>query len=334
MKPNNTRRAVIVGIFILLGLVILIAGVLTLGGQNKTFEKKITVKAIFDDVGGLQAGNNVWFSGVKIGTVRHIRFSGSSQVEVEMRIDEKSQPYIRSNAKARISSESLIGNKIVVIYGGTEKSAPVQDGAQLGVEKALNTDEIMATLQENNRNLLAITKDFKTISGQLVGGKGSIGRLLSDEILFNTLQATAATLQRTSANAQQLTANLSAYVSRLQTKGSLTNDLVTDTVIFGRLRSATAQIDAAARQATTITANLATASANINNPATPIGTLLYDQQTAASIKATLKNLQGGTEKFDENMQALQHNFLLRGFFKKKAKQEAKEGKDTLVIISQ
>lgn len=59
-----------VGIFVFLGLLILLIGVLTLGGEKNTFEKKITVKAIFDDVGGLQTGNNVWFSGVKIGTVK------------------------------------------------------------------------------------------------------------------------------------------------------------------------------------------------------------------------------------------------------------------------
>jgi phospholipid/cholesterol/gamma-HCH transport system substrate-binding protein len=41
---------------------------------------------------------------------------------------------------------------------------------------------------------------------------------------------------------------------------------------------------------------------------------------------TLEHLQSGTAKLDENMEALQHNFLLRGFFKKKEKAEAKEVK--------
>ena len=85
MKQSNTKRAVIVGIFIFLGLAILIAGVLTLGGQQNTFQKKITVRAVFDDVGGLLTGNNVWFSGVKIGTVKknHFswRFAGRSNYE-------------------------------------------------------------------------------------------------------------------------------------------------------------------------------------------------------------------------------------------------------------
>ncbi|MGY0035900.1 hypothetical protein [Pedobacter sp. NJ-S-72] len=40
------------------------------------------------------------------------------------------------------------------------------------------------------------------------------------------------------------------------------------------------------------------------------------------MKNTVSNLESSTKKLDENMEALQHNFLLRGFFKKKAKTEA------------
>ena len=60
MKPNNNRKAVIVGIFIFIGLAIFIVAVLTLGTQKKTFENTISVKAIFDNVNGLQKGNNIW----------------------------------------------------------------------------------------------------------------------------------------------------------------------------------------------------------------------------------------------------------------------------------
>ncbi len=119
MGVAENKRSVIVGIFILLAIIIFISGVFLLGGQQKRFVNSINIKAVFDDVAGLKPGNNVWFSGVKIGTVKTINFYGESQVEITLSIEEKARQYIRKDAKARISSESLIGNKIIVLFGGS-----------------------------------------------------------------------------------------------------------------------------------------------------------------------------------------------------------------------
>jgi phospholipid/cholesterol/gamma-HCH transport system substrate-binding protein len=181
----------------------------------------------------------------------------------------------------------------------------------------------MATFQENNKNLLDITSNFKLISKRVADGEGTVGQLLKDESLMNNLQATVVGLKQASANAQRLTNNISDYAAKLQNKGSLTNDLLTDTVIFNRLRSTVAQLQQVSRTANDITDNFKEVSGRINSPNSPIGVMLNDPQAAANLKTTLSNLQAGTEKLDENMEALQHNFLLRGFFKKKEKAEAK-----------
>jgi phospholipid/cholesterol/gamma-HCH transport system substrate-binding protein len=328
---NNNKKAVTVGIFIFLGLVIFIVGVLTLGGQKKTFEKKFTVKAIFDDVGGLQKGNNVWFSGVKVGTISDMTFTSDSKVEVEMSIETKVQKYIRKNAKAKISSEGFIGNKIVVIYEGTPGSPSVADEDFIVVQNGLNTDEILATFQSNNKNLLDITTNFKEISTKLKNGEGSIGKLLSDETLANNLEVAMVRLNQASANAQKLTYDISRYTAALQSEGSLTNDLITDTVIFSRLRETVTQLKTASASVTEVTdnikaasGNIKTASSNLNNSKSPIGVLLNDEEAGKNFKMTLANLQTGTQKLDENLEAMQHNFLLRGFFKKKEKEEEKK----------
>ncbi len=333
MKTNN-KRAVTVGIFILLGLAIFIAGILTLGGQKKTFEKKVSIKAVFSDVGGLQEGNNVWFSGVKIGTIKKMNFTPNSQVEVIMSIESKAQKYIKKDAKAKISSEGFIGNKIVVIYGGTMQSGSVAENDALAVENGLNTDEILATFQQNNKNLVDITGNIKLVSEKLAAGEGSIGKLLSDETLVNNLQLAVLSLRQASANAQQLTSHISDYASRLRSKGSLTNDLITDTVIFSQLKATVLQLKQVSKTANEVTDNMKLVSNNfrdvsdnLNSSKSPVGVLLNDEVAGRNLKITLANLQTGTKKLDENLEALQHNFFLKGFFKKKAKKEAKEEKD-------
>ncbi len=332
MKADPKKRSVTVGLFIFVGLIFLAAGILAVGNLHSTFVKKLQLTAVFDDVNGLQTGNNVWFSGVKIGTVSKLSFYGESQVMVNIKIDEKSQPYIRKDAKVKISSDGLIGNKIIVIYGGTQQSPPVEDGDALGIEKMVSTEEMMSTLQENNRNLLAITTDFKNISKKIAGGEGTVGKLLQDESLYKSLDVTLASLQRSSAHAEKLTAAISDYGTKLNQKGSLANDLVTDTMVFKNVQASVKQLKQLTTSAAEATANLKTASSNVSkasssldNRNSPLGILLYDEQSATHLKATLRNLEGGSQKLDEDLRAVQDNFLLRRYFKKKNKAE-KDGK--------
>jgi phospholipid/cholesterol/gamma-HCH transport system substrate-binding protein len=124
-----------------------------------------------------------------------------------------------------------------------------------------------------------------------------------------------------------LVSNFSDYSSKLTAKGSLANDLITDTVIFAHLRSTVREIVALSNKASDVVANLSQTSQNINQKlndnTNPAGLLLNDKETTIDIKATIKSLQAASAKLDENMEALQHNFLLRGFFKKREKEKAK-----------
>lgn len=331
MSTTSNRRSIIVGIFITLGIIIFLVGIFTLGGQQKTFVKSVNLTALFDDVSGLQAGNNVWFSGVKIGTVKKISFFGNSQVKVLMHIDKKAEEFIRKDAMAKIGSDGLIGNKIIVIYGGTQTASPIESDDTLAVQAALSTDDIMATLQKNNQNLVEITTDFKLVSKRLAEGQGTMGALLTDQTLFKNLQSTVANLQTAARNSEKLTSGIAAYTSQLQSPGSLANGLVHDTVIMTTLQSAVNELNKAAGSANAFTGQLKTVGEQLNNRNNTLGLLLYDEKTASKLRNTMDNLNTGSVKLNDDLEAVQHNFLLRGFFRKKAKQEAKDkamGADT------
>ena len=316
MDESPNRRAVIVGLFVFIGLLFLMTGILVVGNLHKTFERKISVISRFDDVNGLQTGNNVWFSGVKIGTVSNLHFFGKSQVEVIMNIETKAQQYIRKDAKVKISSDGLIGNKILVIYGGTARSKEVQQGDTLEVEKTFSSDDMINTFQENNKNLLAITADFKTIMKKVAVGEGTIGKLLNDTLVYANINAATVSLQRASAKAQQLIGSLSTFSSGLNKKGTLANELTTDTIVFKSVKSSVAKLQQIADTANVFITNLKQAG---NNPHTSIGVLLHDEEAGAHLKQTIMNLQSSSNELNEDLEAAQHNFLLKGYFKKKAK---------------
>lgn len=324
MSVAENKRSVVVGIFIFLAIVIFVAGIFLLGGQQKRFVQSIRVNAVFDDVAGLKPGNNVWFSGVKIGTVKEINFFGESQVEITMNVEEKAQQYIRKDAKARISSESLIGNKIIVLFGGSKNAPAVQSGDRLQAENPLDTDDLMETLQENNKNLVGITQDFKVLSTRLVKGEGTMGAILKDSLMAANFRSIVSNLEKASATTVRASGALSQFTAKLNTPDGLANKFMTDTVVFSQLQQSAAQVEKATASATEITENLTQISRKLNNENNTIGVLLNDVQFASQLKNTMGNLESSTDQLDETIKAVQNNFFLKGYFKRKAIRDAKE----------
>jgi len=328
MRNLTGVKAVLTGVFVLAGIAILLAGVFIIGGKDKTFKKSVMMNALFADVNGLAKGSNVWYSGVKIGTVKKVSFAQQG-VLVSFSIEEEVHQKIRKDTKVKLSTDGLIGNKILVLYGGTMASPEAENGNTLGVENGIGTEEIMATLQGNNQNLLAITNDLKVVSKALAEGKGTIGKLLTDPAINNSLQAAMASLNKSGRNAEVLTSNLSAFSHKLNNKGYFLNDIATDTTIVASLKQTAFQLDEMSHTASAAIQNLNATTARLNSNKSAVGVLLNDEGAAVNIQNTLANLQAGTRKLDENMEALQHNFLLRGFFKKRARAEEKRVKDSV-----
>ncbi len=307
-----------------LALVILVAGIFVLGGQQKRFTKTIQVSAVFDDVTGLKIGNQVLFSGVRVGVVQGIAFEGPSQVAITMDITQEAQKYIRKDVKATIGSESLIGNKAIVLTGGTPQMPVIQPGDRIATSAQLSTEEMMQTLQENNKNLLAITNDFKQLSAGLAKGEGLAGALLTDDQLAQNFQAILANLQRTSATSVRASQALAQFSNKLNTQGGLADELLTDTVTFNKLQATMTQLEQVMSTANQITSKLNTTTDKFGSNSNALGVLLNDQEFAVDLQMTMQNLESGTDKLDATLESLQHSILLNGFFRRKAKRDARQ----------
>lgn len=313
MNELSNKRPVVVGIFIFIGIIFLIGGIMIVGNLHSTFTKKMSISTVFGDVNGLHSGNNIWFSGVKVGTVKKIEFYGESQVKVIMHINIESKQYIRKDARVKISTDGLIGNKILVIYGGTISAPEIVEGDTLYNEKMLSTEDIMETFQQNNLNVLALTK-------KLVNGEGTIGKLINNDSIYNSIYATTISLQNASVNAQKLLASLEKFSANMNKKGTLVSELTTDTTVFHSLKRSVFKLQTIADTATVFVNNLKIAT---DNTKSPMGLLLHDEQTGADLKTIISNLKTSSAKLDKDLEALQHNFLFRRYFKKEAKKNEK-----------
>ncbi|HSI90860.1 MAG TPA: MlaD family protein [Adhaeribacter sp.] len=330
MSVAENKRSVVVGLFVFIGIIIFVAAVLTLGGQQKRFVKSVEVKTVVADSEGLKVGSNVRFSGVKVGTVKSIDFKGAKQVEILMNIDEEAQKYIHKDARVKIGSESLIGNKNIVVTGGSEQAPVVENGDMLVAEQTLSSDDIMATLQENNQNLISITTDLKQVTSRMASGKGTVGTLLNDTLMAQNFRETITNLRQVSLTTSRASAALAQFTTRLNNKDGLVNNLLTDTAVFNDLRTSMARLEQTTVATSQLAENLQQASTKLNDSKNTMGMLLNDEQFAANLKATMANLETSTEKLDENLEAMQESVFLKGFFKVKGR----AGKDKVKIQSE
>ncbi|WP_200979703.1 MlaD family protein [Echinicola sp. 20G] len=324
---NDNKKSVVVGIFVLIGIIIAVSGILTLGAQQKIFVKSVKLKAVFDDVEGLQPGNNVWFSGVKIGTVTSIKFYGDSQVEIEMNVDADTKEFIRKDSKATISSDGLIGNKIIVIYGGTTQAPAIEDGDRLQAVMPLDTDNMMETLQENNQNLVSITNDLKVLTGKIANGEGIVGAVLTDSLLAENFKKIMTNLEQTASNSSRMTADLKNFSSGLNKEGTLLYELSTDTTVFNSLRKTANEFEKTSEEASAAAANFKDASGKLTTTDNAIGMLLNDEEFAEFIKSSLENTETTTELLNENLEALKYAWIMRKAHKRKEKAEAKAAEE-------
>ena len=328
MNTGENKRSIIVGLFVLIGLIILVAGILVMGTQQNKFSENLKVTTYFHDVKGLKVGNNVWFSGVKVGIVKEVSFESVENVKVVMNIDAANSQFIRKDVLATLGSDGLIGNSIISLVGGSANSPQIQDGDVIKAGPSGGMEQMIGLLQDNGANLTVITENFAKLSQQLVDGKGTVGALMTDENIANDLRTAVASMSKVMNDANVAVGNLNALSKKLNSDQGLIHDLTTDKEVFASLRESAAQLQGVTQTASALMENLNTTSARLNDPNNAVGVLTNDPKAGEEIRQILKNLNTSTEKLDQNMEALQSNFLLRGFFRKKQKEAAKVAENT------
>lgn len=210
--------------------------------------------------------------------------------------------------------------------GGTNV-AGIENNAYLHVQKdTLTNEDMLATLQSSNKNLLEITNNLKAITLQIKDGKGTLGRLINDSSFINNLQLALNDFKRIAEKGKMAVANIEDFTTRVDTKTSSINKLFADTILYDSIKLAVIGLNSIVQTANnfadninTFSKNLAKASDNLSDTTNTAGMLLNDKQTADDIHAVVRNLKAASKKLDEDLEALQHNFLLKGYFKKKNK---------------
>jgi len=328
---NNMEKKVInnikLGIFVLGGLLFLIILLYMIGKNRSMFGNTYVLKARFENVQGLVPGNNVRFAGIQAGTVKRIKIIADTLIEVTMIIDNKMKDVIRKNAIVSIGTDGLVGNKVVNIVPSKEPSPLAVEDDILPVKKAVNTDEMLQTLYNTNNDVAVIATGLKETI-QRINSSNALWALLNDNSLPLGIRSSVSNFRAASAKADTMVNDLQMVVADIKEGKGSVGELLQDTSFAHNLNAAVQKIQSVGDEAMSLTTELTKAVAgirqDINNGKGTVSMLLKDSLLVVKLNASLDNIQKGTDGFNQNMEALKHNFLFRGYFKKLEKQKKTE----------
>ena len=324
MKTTEAQK-VRLGIFVIVGTLLFVTAVYFIGQRQNMFEKTFTLSAYFQNVNGLQKGNNVRYSGIDIGTVKDISMLNDSIIKVEMAIEEKIITHIKTDAIAAIGSDGLVGNMIINIVPGKKSSAPViKNGDTIESYSKIGADDILSTLGSSTENIAILSSDLLKITNAMIEGKGTIGVLLNDTIMAKDLSQSVTNLKNASYTATRSIKELNTILADIKTNDdTVLGLLINDTLSGQKLKTVVANLEASSIEIENLVNNANTVVTDIQSNEGALNYVLNDTTLVNSLKSTLKNINEGTDKFNQNMEALKHNFLTRGYFRKLERQELK-----------
>lgn len=326
MKNTNSQKLRL-GFFVVIGTVLFIVGVYLIGQRQNMFKKTFTISAFFQNVNGLQKGNNVRYSGIDIGTVKIITMVNDSMIKVDMNIEEKIITHIKKDAIATIGSDGLVGNMILNIVPGKGTAGIIANGDTIESYSKIGADDILSTLSVSSENAAILTSDLLKITTAMLEGEGTLALLLNDTTMAQDLKQSVTNLKIASRGASKSINELNDIITSIKTNddtvlGMLMNDSIPGVklkTIINNLESSSVEIESVLKNVNSVVDDFNSSEGTFNY-------IVKDTSVVNSLKSTINNINEGTDKFNQNMEALKHNFLTRGYFRKLERQEKKAAK--------
>ncbi|MFV8339455.1 MlaD family protein [Flavobacterium sp. LB3P21] len=196
------------GMFVIIGLALFVTTIYFVGKQKNLFGSTFELNSKFNSVNGLEVGNNVRFSGINIGTVEEIEFLTDTSVVIKLVIKEEVRKYIKKDAIASISSDGLMGDKVLVISSGKNSKVIVEDNDNIASKQAIEMEDLMVSVKKSVDNAGVITAQLAQFSYSMNNGNGALSKLVSDEEFGNSIKNMVSNLENSSNEFKKFTVKM------------------------------------------------------------------------------------------------------------------------------
>jgi len=329
-KKNVTLSQLRVGIFVLLAIAVLVFLVLNASGDINPFSRKLHLKARFADANGLREGSEVRLAGVRVGKVERIVLLEPStdttapRVEAQLVLDamidgKPAHERIRTDSQAQQGSPSLLGNEMLInITPGSSMGQPISDGAVLPSSSSNTVNDFATSGTELAQRLSKLSDEIGLIVKDVRDGRGTVGRLFSDEAIYNNLNATIRETEEVMRqvrsgegsagrfindpalynNASEIAIQLRAIAEDIRAGRGTAGKLLTDDEFYNRINRTADRLDKSVDQINLVIAE-------VNAGRGTLGKLIRDEQIYNDARAAIARFNTTAERIDNLVAAAQ-----------------------------
>ncbi len=185
-----------VGIVITVTLLIVFFVIMVSGGIHSLLRERVSFNIYVQDVRGLRVGAPVMVAGVDVGEVKKITLSREHGIVVKVSVNKDVITYLKSDAKARVQSLGLLGDKYVEISPGEDQKSFDPEKGMYG-EPQTEIKDIVVTASSTLSNVENFIKRLDRFIAKFDESRGTFSKLLSDPTLYDNLNFAVAELKKT-----------------------------------------------------------------------------------------------------------------------------------------
>jgi phospholipid/cholesterol/gamma-HCH transport system substrate-binding protein len=286
-----------IGIMAVVALLIAAALIVTLGAESGFFWQRYNLKVKFANAGGVQEGSSVRLGGVAVGAVTEMRFVGS-EVEMDLELRKEMQDKVRTTSRASIGSVSLLGEGAVDITASTT-GEPIPEGGYIpSVPPPPQLADVTAQASKGITELTLLLEGVR-------GGRGTIGKMMTDEQLYADLQQLTASAKAVTDGLATGKGTLGQLLNNPESARQLEASMRNLTAITNKINSGQGSLGqlmndpTLAKNLTGVTANFESLSAKINQGQGTMGKLMNEDVLYQRLNAVTTNLELLTTRLNQ-----------------------------------
>ena len=304
----NQAKLVGAGAFVVIGILLFTVALFMIGERRMLFEDRFEVYAEFARLGQLEPGAIVRVAGMNAGEVTEIKVPASpaEKFRVQMKVRSDLHPLVRTDSVASAQTEGLVGGIYVNIASGTPEAPQLPEGGTIQSKEPFSMSDL---LQQASDTIAQVNKTVDQLSGDVEMTIKQISMTVEDA--HELVEDVSPQIKAIAENGNRISADTQRIIASIREGEGTIGKLINDDTLYQRAREI-------ADDAKTVMANVKDVSDEARRAISDFRSKDGPAQGLfADMRVTLSQAREATADLADNMEAMKHNFLLRGFFNRR-----------------